>query len=169
VTALRSKAGIGARALELLIYTALRSGEVRGARWSEFDIEKREWVVPAERMKAGKEHRVPLSDAAVQLIKSLPKVEGTELLFPSPKRTVLSDMTLAKVMRDMGTDATPHGFRSTFKDWASERTDYSNELSEMALAHTIGDKVEAAYRRGELFEKRKLLMADWARFCTTGA
>lgn len=162
---LRAKGGTGARALEFVVLTACRSGEVRGARWEEIDLDRGEWTVPAERMKAGKEHRVPLSARALKLLKALPRFEGTTLLFPSGKGTPLSDMTLTKVMRDMGQTAVPHGFRSTFKDWASERTSYPNEVSEMALAHAIGDKVEAAYRRGELFEKRKRMMADWAAFC----
>lgn len=166
---LRAKPGVGARAVEFLVLTASRSGEVRDCRWSEIDLQKREWTIPAERMKAGKEHRVPLSEAAVKLIKSMPRIDGTELVFPSTKGTPLSDMTLTKVMRDMGVDAVPHGMRSTFKDWASERTSYPNEVSEMALAHSIGDKVEAAYRRGELFKKRRHLMADWSRFCTSNA
>lgn len=162
---LRTKGGMGARALELLILTAARSGEVRGARWAEFDLTKAEWLVPAERMKGGREHRVPLSPAALKLLRALPRVEGTDLVFPSTKNTPLSDMTLTKIMRDMGQEAVPHGFRSTFRDWASERTNYPREVAEMALAHAIGDKVEAAYRRGELFEKRKRMMADWAAFC----
>ncbi len=167
MAALRTERGLGARALEFAILTAARSGEVRGATWDEIDLDKALWVVPASRMKAGKEHRVPLSPAAVTLLRSLPKVGGTNLAFPSSKNTPLSDMTLTGVLRRMGVDAVPHGFRSTFKDWASERTSYPAEMSEMALAHTISDKVEAAYRRGDLFEKRSRMMADWAAFCST--
>lgn len=162
---LRAKPGLGARALEFLILTAARSGEVRGARWSELDLQKAEWLVPGERMKAGKDHRVPLSAPAIKLLQALPRVQGTDLVFPSRALRPLSDMTLTKVMRDMGQEAVPHGFRSTFRDWASERTNYPREVAEMALAHAIGDKVEAAYRRGELFEKRKRMMAEWANFC----
>lgn len=169
LSALRSKAGFGARALELLILTAARSGEIRGARWPEFNLDRGEWLIPGERMKAGKDHRVPLSAPAVKLLTSLPRIEGTDLVFPSRKNTQLSDMTLLKVMRDMGAEAVPHGFRSSFKDWAAERTSYPNEVSEMALAHAIGDKTEAAYRRGELFEKRRRLMEEWAKFCTRPA
>ncbi|NML43521.1 integrase arm-type DNA-binding domain-containing protein [Ramlibacter sp. G-1-2-2] len=161
---LRAKPGLGARALELAILTAARSGEVRGARWPEFDLQAASWTVPKERMKAAKEHRVPLSPAAVKLLRALPRVDGADLLFPSRKNTMLSDMTLTKVMRDMDLEAVPHGFRSTFRDWASERTNYAREVAEMALAHTIGDKVEAAYRRGELFDKRRQMMNDWAAF-----
>jgi integrase len=169
MAALRAERGLGARALEFAILTAARSGEVRGATWAEIDLEKALWVVPAARMKAGKEHRVPLSPAAIALIQSLPKVHGTNLVFPSSKSTPLSDMTLTGVLRRMGVDAVPHGFRSTFKDWASERTNYPAEMSEMALAHTISDRVEAAYRRGDLFDKRGRMMADWAEFCSTPA
>jgi integrase len=165
LAALRAKKGIGARALELLILTAARSGEIRGARWPEFDLDRAEWLIPGERMKAGKPHRVPLSAPALKLLHGVPRIEGTDLVFPSRKNTPLSDMTLTKIMRDMGLEAVPHGFRSTFRDWASERTNYPRDVAEMALAHAIGDKVEAAYRRGELFEKRKRMMADWAAFC----
>lgn len=164
---LRKREGIAARALEFLILTAARSGEVRGAVWSEIDMTGRIWTIPPERMKAGKEHRVPLSDAAVRLLEALPRIAGNDLVFPSPRGLVLSDMTLTAVMRRMKRDEVPHGFRSTFRDWASERTNYPREVAEMALAHTIGDKVEAAYRRGDLFEKRTRMMAEWARFCET--
>lgn len=167
LAALREQAGMGARALEFAILTAARSGEVRGAAWSEVDLARAEWVVPATRMKAGKEHRVPLSAPAVQLLKALPRMEKTPLVFPSAKGSPLSDMTLLAVMRRMGADAVPHGFRSCFKDWATERTGYSREAVEMSLAHAIGDKVEAAYRRGDLFARRQRLMADWAKFCGT--
>ncbi len=167
--ALAAKQGAGARALELLLLTVLRSGEIRGAKWSEIKLDRAEWSVPGERMKSGKPHRVPLSKPAVKLLQSVPRIAGTDLVFPSRKLTPLSDMTLTKVMRDMGLTAVPHGFRSTFKDWVSENTNYPNEVSEMALAHVIGDKVEAAYRRGELFEKRKQLMTDWATYCLSGA
>lgn len=164
---LRKREGIAARALEFLILTAARSGEVRGAVWSEIDMTGRIWTIPPERMKAGKEHRVPLSDAAVRLLEALPRIAGNDLVFPSPRGLVLSDMTLTAVMRRMKRDEVPHGFRSTFRDWASERTNYPREVAEMALAHTIGDKVEAAYRRGDLFEKRARMMQDWATFCDT--
>lgn len=161
---LRAADGIGARALEFAILTAARSGEVRGATWAEVDCDAAIWTVPAERMKAGKEHRVPLSAEALTLLAALPKMAATELVFPAPRGGLLSDMTLAAVLRRMKVPAVPHGFRSTFRDWASERTNYPREAAEMALAHAIGDKVEAAYRRGDLFEKRRMMMADWARF-----
>jgi integrase len=167
ISALREQSGIGALGLEFTILTAARSGEVRGATWAEFDLEGGVWVVPPERMKAKREHRVPLSAAALRILEKLPRIEGCDVVFPSPKGKALSDMTLSAVMRRMKVDGVPHGFRSTFKDWASERTSYPGEMSEMALAHTIGDKVEAAYRRGDLFEKRRRMMSDWSKFCET--
>ncbi len=162
---LRGLTGTGARALEFLILTAARSGEVRGAAWKEFNLDGKVWTVPAERMKAGREHRVALSAPAIKLLGALPRMAGTDLAFPAPRGGPLSDMTLIATMRRMEVGAVPHCFRSTFRDWAAERTNYPRDVAEMALAHTIGDKVEAAYRRGDLFEKRKLMMADWAAFC----
>ena len=162
---LHAQQGSGARALEFAILTAARSGEVRGARWAEIDLDAATWTVPAERMKAHKEHRVPLSEAAVTLLRSLPRIAGTDLVFPAPRGGQLSDMSLVAVTRRMEVKAVPHGFRSTFRDWCAERTNYPREVAEMALAHAIGDKVEAAYRRGDLFEKRRRLMKDWAAFC----
>jgi integrase len=160
---LRLQEGMGARALEFAILTAARSGEVRGAVWSEFDLADAIWTIPASRMKAKREHRVALSEDAVKLLQSLPA--SVELVFPNNKGEKLSDMTLTAVLRRMGRGGiTAHGFRSTFRDWCSERTDYSHDVVEMALAHAIGDKVEAAYRRGDLFDKRRLLMRDWAQF-----
>lgn len=164
---LRQREGIAARALEFLILTAVRSGEIRGATWSEIDLPGRVWTIPAERMKASKEHRVPLSDEAVRLLNALPRFAGNDLVFPSPRGLVLSDMTLTAVMRRMKRFEVPHGFRSTFRDWAAERTNYPREVCEMALAHAIGNAVEAAYRRGDLFEKRARMMAEWANFCDT--
>ena len=170
VLKLRAAEGMGARALEFAILTAARSGEVRGARWAEVDRQAKLWVIPAARMKAGKEHRVPLSDAALSLLDALPKIDAGDLVFPASRTGLggvakpLSDMALTAVMRRMGLDAVPHGFRSTFRDWCSERTNYPRDVAEMALAHTIGDKVEAAYRRGDLFDKRRRMMDDWAAF-----
>lgn len=166
--ALRQQHGMGARALEFAILTAARSGAVRGATWAEIELENRVWTVPAERMKAGREHRVPLSRAALTLLKGLPRVAGVDLVFPAPRGGQLSDMTLAAVTRRMGVSAVPHGFRSTFRDWAAERTAYPAEMAEMALAHAVGDKTEAAYRRGDLFEKRLRMMEDWAGFVAKG-
>lgn len=161
---LRAANGMGARALEFVILTAARSGEVRGATWAEIDVASKVWTVRAGRMKAGKEHRVPLSEPTLALLAALPRMAGTELVFPAARGGMLSDMTLSAVLRRMSVPAVPHGFRSTFRDWASERTNYPRDVAEMALAHAIGDKVEAAYRRGDLFEKRVLMMADWAQF-----
>lgn len=161
---LRAAEGMGARALEFAILCAARSGEVRGATWAEFDLAEKVWTVPATRMKAGKEHRVPLSEPAMALLAALPQGKPDAVVFKAPRGGMLSDMTLAAVLRRMEVPAVPHGFRSTFRDWASERTAYPRDAAEMALAHAIGDKVEAAYRRGDLFEKRRLMMADWAQF-----
>lgn len=163
--ALRQLGGAGARALEFAILTAARSGEVRGATWAEIDLAGQVWTVPADRMKGGREHRVPLSCAAVQLLEAQERVKGCDLVFPSAQRKPLSDMTLTAVTRRMKVDAVPHGFRSTFRDWVSERTHYPNEVAEAALAHVIENKTEAAYRRGDLFDKRRQMMGDWADFC----
>lgn len=165
---LRQVEGLSARALEFTILTAARSGEVRGATWDEIDLQRKVWIIPAERMKAGKEHRVPLSDAAIKLLEALPRFEGTNLVFPSPRSgKPLSDMSLSAVTRRMGVDVVPHGFRSTFRDWTAERTNYPHEVAEMALAHMIQSKTERAYRRDDLFPKRALMMQDWANFINT--
>ncbi|MFO7593449.1 MAG: integrase arm-type DNA-binding domain-containing protein [Pseudomonadota bacterium] len=166
---LRKREGMGARALEFAILTAARSGEVRGATWAEINLDAKLWTIPADRMKAGKEHTVPLSTAAVKLLKALPRMKGNDHLFPAPRGGQLSDMSLSAVTKRMGVDAVPHGFRSTFRDWCAERTHYPNEVAEMALAHTIGNKVEAAYRRGDLLLKRARLMADWCKFINSPA
>ena len=163
MTCLRAQSGMGAKALEFAVLTAARSGEVRGAVWSELDLAAALWTVPAERMKSGREHRVPLSKPALTLLRDLPTGAPDDLVFPG-LRGPLSDMSLTAVLRRMKVDATAHGFRSTFRDWCSEHTNHSSEVAEMALAHAVGDKVEAAYRRGDLFEKRVHLMNDWATF-----
>lgn len=180
--ALRAAPGDGARALELAILCGSRSGEVVGATWSEFDLDTQIWAIPGGRMKAGREHRVPLSGAAVALLAALPRSADSDLLFPARTGAPLSDMTLTAAVRRLH-DAdlkaggagffdpkqekrvTVHGFRSTFRDWIGEQTSYPRNVAEMALAHAIGDKVEEAYARGELLEKRTALMNDWARFC----
>lgn len=162
---LRSQAGMAAKALEFAILTAARSGEVRGATWAEIDLDAKLWTVPASRMKANKEHRVPLSEAAVFLLKSLPKLEGNQMVFFAPRGGQLSDMALTQVVRRMQVDAVPHGFRSTFRDWAGEATNHPRELAEHALAHTLDNKVEAAYRRGDALERRRKMMNDWSTFC----
>jgi integrase len=167
LTTLRSRESVGRLALEFLILTAARSGEVRGATWAEIDLEGALWTIPADRMKAGKEHVIPLSDAALQVLdrakplRSMAAGNGG-LIFPGLKSgKPVSDMTLTKVMRDAGLAAVPHGFRSSFKDWASETTSFANELSEAALAHAIPNKSEAAYRRGNLLDKRRVMMTAW--------
>lgn len=159
--------GAGPAALEFAILTATRTGEVRGAKPEEFDLDKAMWTIPAERMKAGKEHRVFLSPRAIEILKGLPK--AGDYVFPGrwPKKP-MSDGAMLMTLERMGRgDVTVHGFRSTFKDWAAECTNYPNIVSEMALAHEISSDVEAAYRRGDLFEKRKRLMLDWAKYCDT--
>ncbi len=163
---LRGVSGAGGRALEFAILTAARSGEVRGALWSEIDLDQRLWTIGAERMKAGRAHRVPLSALAVSLLNATPKWDGTDLIFPGSNGRPLSDMTLSAVLRRMNIAAVPHGFRSTFRDWVSERTTHPQEAAEMALAHTVSNKVEAAYRRGDMMAKRYKLMEDWAAFCS---
>lgn len=155
--------GNGARALEFAVFTAARSGEVRGAKWMEIDLSNSLWTIPAARMKSGREHRVPLSRPAIRLLRELPTADKDDLVFPGVDGQ-LSDMTLTAVLRRMKVDATVHGFRSTFRDWISESTAHSTEVAEMALSHAVGDKVEAAYRRGDLFEKRVALMSEWGSF-----
>jgi integrase len=162
---LHSTTGTAARCLEFVILTACRSGEARLATWAEFDLKAAVWSIPGERMKSGRPHRVPLSAQVVKLLQELPRFEGTELLFPGRDgEKPLSDMSLTAIMRRMQLEAVPHGFRSTFSDWTAERTYYPAEVREMALAHAIGDGTEAAYRRGDLFDKRRHLMSDWAAF-----
>lgn len=167
MASLRSRNGMAARALEFAILTAARSGEVRGATWNEIDLDAATWTVPADRMKAGKAHTVPLSTPAVKLLRALPHFADTPLVFPAVRGGMLSDMALAVPLKAMKAKAVPHGFRSTFRDWVAERTAYPRDVAEMALAHTIGDKVEAAYRRGDLLAKRTKMMADWGRFIGT--
>lgn len=164
---LKQREGLAPRALEFLILTAARSGEVRGATWPEIDFESKVWTIPGERMKAGREHRVPLSVAALELLRALPRLHDNPLVFPAPRGGVQSDMTLTAVMRRMKASAVPHGFRSTFRDWVGERTSHPRELAEQALAHTLESKVEAAYRRGDALEKRRAMMEAWALFCVT--
>lgn len=167
--ALREQDGIGARALEFTILTAARTGEIIGATRDEANVDEKLWTVPAARMKAGREHRVPLSPRALAVLKDMTHPANGEhaFIFPGGKRgKPLSNMAMAKVLKRMDCEnITVHGFRSTFRDWAAERTNYPNEVVEMALAHAVSDKVEAAYRRGDLFEKRRRLMADWAAYC----
>ncbi|MDC8753316.1 integrase arm-type DNA-binding domain-containing protein [Erythrobacter sp. sf7] len=168
VEQLQAREAVAALALEFVILTAARTGEVIAAEWSEVDLAKAVWTVPAERMKAGKEHRVPLSPRAVEILEQTKQLGGKHL-FPGAGRAKLSSMAMAMLLRRMKQDVTVHGFRSAFRDWAAECTGYSHEVAEMALAHTIGNAVERAYRRGDLFEKRRRLMADWATYCASGA
>ena len=173
IAALREQAGFAALALEFLILTAARTGEVIGARWREVDVANKVWTVPKERIKAGKEHRVPLTDRAVQILETMKrsrfgsKGHPSAHIFSGWKRgQAMSGMAMLEVLERMGrTDLTVHGFRSTFRDWTAEQTNHSREVAEMALAHTVDDKVEAAYRRGDLFEKRRDLMDQWAKYC----
>ncbi|GJI92303.1 tyrosine-type recombinase/integrase [Duganella hordei] len=164
---LREREGVSARAIEFAILTACRSGELRGATWAEIDLKAKLWTIPAERMKAGKEHRIPLSTGAMALLRSLERTG--DVVFPGrDKETPLSDMSMTLVLRRMGRgDITVHGFRSSFRDWCAEAAgnSFSREVCEHALAHSLPDKVEAAYRRGDLLEKRVLLMQAWADFC----
>lgn len=166
LTELRGREGIAAKALEFVILTAARSGEVRGACWDEVDLDAALWTIPASRMKAAKEHVIPLTQQAVTLLKSLPSTPDNSLVFPAPRGGVLSDMTLGAVLKRMGrSDLTTHGFRSTFRDWAGEMTAHPREVIEHALAHQLKDKAEAAYARGSLLIKRRKLMNEWSAYC----
>jgi len=163
---LRVHEEVSARALEITVLTALRTSEVIGALWNEFNLASKVWSIPAIRMKARREHRVPLSRRALEILNQLPR--ESEHVFPGDRKAQpLSNMAMLTILKRMGRDdITVHGFRSTFRDWAAESTNYPNHVVEMALAHAIGDKVEAAYRRGDLFEKRRRLMEEWARYCS---
>ena len=168
---LRNQEGVAARALEFLILTAARTGEVIGARWSEINLQDKLWIIPAERMKAGKEHRVPLSARAMEILRTImpEAIEGDTFVFPGnrPKKPH-SNMAFLMLLRRMErSDMTAHGLRSSFRDWCAERTNFPSEVAEMALAHAISSKVEAAYRRGDLFDKRRQLMNAWAAYCAT--
>ena len=161
-----SHAGLSTKlAFAFLVLTAARSGEVRLATWEEIDLEAKVWTVPTERMKAHREHRVPLSDRAVQVLTEAQALaDGSGLVFPSPTGKPLSNMTLSKLLKDLGIPAVPHGFRSSFRDWAQECTNAPRAVMEAALAHTVADKVEAAYARSDLFERRRTLMDQWTAY-----
>lgn len=177
---LRTREGLAAKALEFAILTAARSGEIRGARWEEIDLAAKVWIIPAERMKAKREHRVPLPTAAIKLLKALPRIDDSGLVFPAPRGGQMSDTAMGAVIKRINADKpagtayidprqdsraiTQHGFRSTFRDWAAECTGYAHEVVEMALAHTIKNQAEAAYRRGDMLDKRHRLMVDWADY-----
>jgi integrase len=165
---LRALSGIAARALEFTILTAARTGEARFARWSEFDLHAGIWTIPGERMKGEKEHRVPLSDRALAILAELPRDAGSDAVFPGRSNGgFINQDAMADVLAKLRPGLTVHGFRSTFRDWAAEATAYPNHVMEMALAHAIPNGVEAAYRRGDLFEKRRRLMDEWAAFCAS--
>lgn len=161
--------GVAARALEFAILTAARTGEVIGARWEEINLTDRLWTIPAGRMKAGREHRVPLSEATLAVLEKMAAIRSGEFVFPGGRSgRPISNMAVLMLLRRMGRgELTAHGFRSSFRDWAAERTGFPAEVAEMALAHTVSDKVEAAYRRGDLFAKRRQIMDAWAKFCAT--
>lgn len=180
--ALALREGMAARAVEFVVLTACRSGEARGAQWSEFDLKNKIWTIPAERMKAKREHEVPLSDAVFKLFQRIPQDKDQPLLFPGSKGQQLSDMSLTAVIRRMNDDEpspkwlsnnnetiTVHGFRSTFRMWAAEETNYPREVAEHALAHQLPDAVERAYQRGTQFAKRVSLMTDWGKHCKRSA
>ena len=167
---LQEAPGLSALALQLTVLTAARSGEVLGALWPEFDLEAAVWTVPADRMKAGREHRVPLSTTAIDILRKVHDARTDDFVFPGAKRgTSLSNTAMLMMLRRLKVDVTVHGFRSSFRDWAAEGTNFPHEVCEMALAHTIANKAEAAYRRGDLFEKRRKLMDAWAEFCSESA
>ena len=172
VAELSSNDSVSALALRFLILTATRTSEVLQAQWSEIDLESAVWIIPAKRMKARREHRIPLSDAATATLESLPRIDGNPYLFPSARHGLpLSNMALLQLMRGMGYgvdgnrgDYVPHGFRSSFRDWSGEVSSFPRDVAEMALAHIIENKVEAAYRRGDLFTKRRMMMQEWADY-----
>jgi integrase len=166
VAALRGRDAVAARALEFTILAAARTSEVLGAKWSEIDLDARLWTVPAERMKAGRQHRVPLSDSAIEIIRTMMASKHNDYIFYGDRQATLSNMSLLMLLRRMGCDAiTTHGFRSTFRTWAAECTNYPREVVEAALAHVVGNKVEAAYQRGDMLDKRRPLMAQWEKYC----
>ena len=164
---LRTREGVAVQALQFLILTAARCGEVLGATWDEVDLGSAAWTIPAMRMKSGREHKVPLSPQAIELLQKLFREDGNPHLFIGPRRETLSNAALARALKRLGRSETIHGMRSTFSDWAHERTGHSNHVIEISLAHTIGGAVERAYRRGDLFEKRRKLMEAWAKFATS--
>ena len=167
VAKLRKDSSVGARCLEFITVTAARLGEAINAEWDEIDLANRVWVVPASRMKADREHRVPLSGAALAVLKAVQAIRQSDYVFPGTRqgRPVGENTPVRLAKQAAGSNITVHGLRSTFRDWASERTSFSREVAEMALAHAIPNAVEAAYRRGDLFEKRRKLMDAWAAYC----
>jgi integrase len=170
VTKLRANGSLSAKAIEFLILTAVRSGSVRMAEWSEINLTDKLWIIPAAHTKTKQEHRVPLAPQAIALLDTLPKIAGNPRLFPSTRGLPLSDMALSQLMRGMKergeitVEAVPHGFRSTFRDWAAEQTAYPDEIRKAASGHIVGNAVQQAYQRTDLLEKRRRLMEDWADF-----
>jgi len=181
LAAVRKMKGMGGFALEFALLTATRSQEIRGAKWSEIDLEKALWVIPAQRMKKEREHRIPLSSGAVELLGKVPRFEGTDLIFPAPRGGMLSDMTLSAAMKRIheadlketgigfidhvsARTAVPHGLRSTFRDWIAESTSFPSDMAEVALAHKVPNAVEAAYRRGDMVDRRRTMMQAWSDF-----
>jgi integrase len=168
---LRERESIGRLALEAVILTAARSGEIRFALWSEIDLSVEVWSIPAERMKMGRPHVVPLSPQTIEVLKRAEKFRapGSDLIFPGQKlKKPMSDMTLLKILRDMDVGVTVHGFRSAFRDWVADQTSHPGEVAEAALAHAVPNKVEAAYRRTDFLKKRRELMRDWGHYCCGG-
>lgn len=167
MTELDNENGVAALSLKFVILTATRTSEAIGAQWSEFDLKQKLWTIPAGRIKAGREHRVPLSDAALAIVRQLEKTKTGNYVFPGRKDSKpQSNVAMLALLRRMGhAEITVHGFRSSFRDWAAEQTNYPREVAEAVLAHIVGDRVEAAYRRSDLFEKRRQLMEAWARYC----
>ncbi len=165
VASLRARSAVTASALEFTILTAARVGESLGARWDEIDRKAKVWIVPAERMKAGREHRVPLSPRALEILDAMAPLRRGDLVFPSFKANkAMSDMALSALLKRMKADCTTHGFRSSFRDWTGETTSFPREIAEAALAHSVGDETERAYRRGDALEKRRVLMNAWASY-----
>jgi len=173
MAALRRNNSISSKALQFLCLTAVRSGSVRLAQWDEIDFQKKLWTIPAAHTKTRQEHRVPLQPEAIELLKSVPRMVGVKKVFPSPRGTALSDMALSQLMRglvergEITVETVPHGFRSTFRDWAAEKTSYPDEIRKAASGHTAGDAVQKAYQRSDLLEKRRELMNDWAEYLET--
>jgi integrase len=170
IARVRCAEALAARALELTILTAARSGEALNAVWTEFDLERALWTIPASRMKAGREHRVPLVPRTIEILSELSEARVSHYVFPGQRDgRPLSNMAMEMLLRRMKVDVTVHGFRSAFRDWAGEETDFPRETAEQALAHIIGNSTERAYRRGDAIEKRRILMASWADFCSAPA
>lgn len=167
--ALRNKEGMAALALEFVILAAARSGEVRFMEWIDLNVEQAIWTVPAEKMKAGKEHRVPLTKRMIEILEKVkPFTQDDQYVFSTRNGTAMSDATMSSVLKRMNiTNATVHGFRSSFRDWVGDETDYPREVAEAALAHAVGDATERAYRRSDAFEKRRILMSEWTDYCST--